>query len=174
MAYPDCIETLIGLRYCGADEPDSGYYINDLEGISLQFIAKLSDKEKETFAEVWEAVKKRVILKLPGEVMEEIRKCYQVKSLECVRELICEFIDEFHLPLMYRFGKELMIERLFSDTWNRWTQNRADGENSLMHYEAEFKTKLADWVRGIGIDPCERPLCFKCGGSAIHRGVMLP
>ncbi len=174
MAYPDCIHEIVGLRYCGAFTPSSELYLNDVEGISLEMLADLANEEMKTFAGVFDAVRTRIELKLPGEVMHEIGKCYQVKSLQCIKDIICEFSEDLSHAILYRYAVELMIELLHGSSWNRWVQTREEAQAALEHYQAEYLSALNIWVKGLAIEPCERSECFKCGGSGLHRGVQLP
>ena len=42
----DCLNNLIGVRgIAGYEDPDSGYYINDLEGITREQLENISDDE---------------------------------------------------------------------------------------------------------------------------------
>ena len=55
----DCLQDYIGLKQCSATEPESGYYINDLPGISTELAHRIADQEQLNFAGVWNSVQKR-------------------------------------------------------------------------------------------------------------------
>jgi len=164
----DCLDNFIGIPSCGAGEPDSGYYITDLEGISLQFIRDLTDAEKRTFLGVWEAINKRVAIKLGPLLMTEFRKCWKVKTMDCVEELFCAEKGEFIQGLLYLYGAELQLECIHGTTWNRWNQTAEEAQQKLEHYMQEFATALSIFVSTRDIDPCSDPSCFECGTA--HGG----
>ncbi len=165
----DCLDNFITLPNCGAEEPESGYFITDLEGLSLQFIADLSDSEKKTFTAVWNAIIKRAKLKLGPLLLSEFRKCWKVKTMDCVEELFCAEKGEFIQGLLYFFGAELMLECIHGNTWNRWNQSGEEAKEKLDHYLSEFATALSIFVSTRNIDPCEDPSCFECGTA--HGGM---
>lgn len=165
----ECLDNFIGIRNCGAEEPVSGYYVTDLEGISLQFIQDLTDEEKKTFLAVWAAIQKRVNLKLGPLLLSEFRKCWKVKSMDCVEELFCAEKGEFIQGLLYFYGAELMLECIHGSTWNRWNQTSDEAQEKLEHYTSEFATALKIFVSTRDIDPCANSECFECGSA--HGGM---
>lgn len=77
----DCLDNLIGLRYCGVAEPESDLYINDLPGISIKSIDKIANDEQVTFFEVWNQVQKRSANLLHTAVVNTLSTRYQLNRL---------------------------------------------------------------------------------------------
>lgn len=165
----DCLDNFIEVPSCGAADPESGFWITDLEGISLQFIMDLTDQEKKTFLQVWNTIKKRAALKLGPLLMSEFRKCWKVKSMDCVEALFCDQKGEFIQGLLYFYGAELMNECLYGTTWNRWNQTTEEAKEKQEYYIREFATALQIFVSTRDIDPCVDPECFECGTA--HGGM---
>lgn len=59
----DCLQDYIGLKQCSETEPESGYYLNDLPGISTELAHRIADQEQLNFAGVWNSVQKRAARK---------------------------------------------------------------------------------------------------------------
>lgn len=55
----ECLNNYIGLKNCGTEEPVSGYYVNDLQGISTELAHRIADSDQLNFAGVWASVQTR-------------------------------------------------------------------------------------------------------------------
>jgi hypothetical protein len=64
-----CLIDFIGIRGCGNTVPPSGLYLNELAGISIESIAKLSKPEQDTYLSVWADVQKRAVRKFNSRVI---------------------------------------------------------------------------------------------------------
>lgn len=77
----DCLTDYIGISGCRGSIPESGLYVNELPGISLQSIDKIADSEQQTYKNVWADVQKRAIRKLSADVTGAFGKRYKIKTL---------------------------------------------------------------------------------------------
>jgi hypothetical protein len=71
----DCLLDYIGLNYCGNEVvPPSGFYINDMEGVSLHNLDSLADDELDNYINVWNRVQRRTILEYKTMFMQQFNK----------------------------------------------------------------------------------------------------
>jgi len=78
----ECLRDYIGLRWCGnTTAPDSGFYINDLPGLSLRQIVGLTDEESATFSELWNTIQQRAELRFSTDVRAAMSSKYVVSSI---------------------------------------------------------------------------------------------
>jgi hypothetical protein len=77
----DCFKGYIGLRGCNSIEPASGMYINDLEGINLENIERISDGDQLTYVNVWRDVENRGLRKFTNLITAYFRTKYRIKKL---------------------------------------------------------------------------------------------
>lgn len=78
----DCLSGYIGLKYCGGDtSPPSSLYINTLEGIQLDLLAKLAEGEQKGFLDVWNDIETRALMRLSDDVRAEFSKRYKLKNI---------------------------------------------------------------------------------------------
>ncbi len=78
----ECLRDYIGLRWCGeTSAPPSGYYINDLPGLSLKQIISLTDEESATFAELWDTIQQRAELRFSDDVRSAMASRYKTSSI---------------------------------------------------------------------------------------------
>jgi hypothetical protein len=77
-----CLENYIGLRgLCNSTAPESGLYINDLPGISLKVLDKISNEEQVTFFETWKTIQRRTLQRLNTAVVNAMQKKYRLNKL---------------------------------------------------------------------------------------------
>lgn len=76
-----CLKDYIGFKWCKAEEPDSGLWINTLPGISLRSIDNLANEEQLTFLGVWNDVQDRAITKLNTFVQNHFAKRYKLNTV---------------------------------------------------------------------------------------------
>lgn len=78
----ECLRDYIGLRWCGnTATPASGYYINDLPGLSLKQIVSLTDEESATFASLWTTIQERAELRFSNDVRAAMSSRYVVNTI---------------------------------------------------------------------------------------------
>ena len=77
----DCLNNYIGIKGCTDPAPESGLYINDLEGISLESVDKVADDEQKTYLGVWADVQKRGLKKFSTKLINYFRTKYRIKKL---------------------------------------------------------------------------------------------
>jgi len=77
----DCLNNYIGIKGCTDPDPESGLYINDLEGISLESVDKLANSEQLTYLGVWAEVQKRGLKKFSTKLTNYFRTKYRIKKL---------------------------------------------------------------------------------------------
>ena len=77
----DCFIDFIGIKGCGNAIPPSGLYLNELAGISVESIAKLSKPEQDTYLDVWSDIQKRAVRKFNAQVIAMFAKRYRLKRL---------------------------------------------------------------------------------------------
>lgn len=64
-----CFIDYIGLRDCSQEEPESGFYINDMAGMSIKRLDKIADSEKKTYVGAWESIQKRSVLEMESRIL---------------------------------------------------------------------------------------------------------
>ena len=78
----ECLRDYIGLRWCGNTvTPPSGFYINDLPGLSLKQIVSLTDEESDTFSELWDTIQQRAELRFSNDVRTAMSSKYTVSTI---------------------------------------------------------------------------------------------
>lgn len=77
----DCLTDWIGIKWKGAEAPDSGLYINQLPGVSLKSIDDLANAEQVSFLGVWSDVQTRSLTRLKTEVTNYFSKRYQLRTI---------------------------------------------------------------------------------------------
>jgi len=78
-----CLSGYIGLKYCGeATSPQSSIYINSLQGINLDLLAKLSEGEQKGFLDVWADIEQRAIMRLSNDITGYLSKKYFLAQIQ--------------------------------------------------------------------------------------------
>jgi len=75
-----CFIDYIGLRHCTDVEPESGFYINDMAGVSLQRMDNISNQEKKSFVGVWEAIQRRAAFELEARILNKFTSYYKINK----------------------------------------------------------------------------------------------
>lgn len=78
----ECLKSYVGLQGCGASVPESGRYINELPGISLESIENLSNSEQITYSAVWNNVKERSVVKFRNKIISAFSKRYRKRTIQ--------------------------------------------------------------------------------------------
>jgi hypothetical protein len=76
----NCLKGHIGIKGTGAAAPESGIYINQLPGISLQNIQRTANSEQVTYAEVWSDVQDRAGRRIVTDLRNKLRSRYKIKT----------------------------------------------------------------------------------------------
>lgn len=152
----------IGLGYCTTGvytAPASGIYLNSLPGISIENIDKIADSEQVTYMGVWSDVQTFALAQFRMDVLNEMKKCWQL-STDCDYDaLICDNIEELTVAWKYLLGVTLIIFRLNSDRVNRWTTITRDHAKELQaFYQVEYEKALQQGVLLMDTDEC----CLQC------------
>ncbi len=78
-----CLSGYIGLKYCGElESPQSSIYINSLQGINLDLLAKLSEGEQKGFLDVWADIEQRAIMRLSNDIQGYLAKKYYLAQIQ--------------------------------------------------------------------------------------------
>jgi hypothetical protein len=77
----DCLTDYIGLVGCSDSEPESGLYINDLPGVTLESIAKIGNAEQETYLGTWNEIQKRGRKKFATRISAKLLERYKIRSI---------------------------------------------------------------------------------------------
>jgi hypothetical protein len=158
----DCFTGYIGLSNCVQGvytQPASGTYINALPGISLENIEKTADAEQVSYIGVWNDVQAFALAQFRMDVLNEMKKCWQLNKDCDYDALICDNIEELATAWKYLLGVTLMVFRLTSDRINRWTTIGRDEAKELQaFYQAKYDEALQQGVLLMDTDEC----CLTC------------
>lgn len=77
-----CLIDWIGIYGCDAPTGNSSVYINQLPGINLESLEKLSDDEQKTYLGVWSDIQARGVRKFFNLVQARMLKKYRMKALQ--------------------------------------------------------------------------------------------
>lgn len=77
----ECLRGYIGIKWKGAEVPDSGLYINQLPGISLKSIDSLANAEQIDFLGVWDDVETRSLKRLQTAITNYFGRKYQLVQI---------------------------------------------------------------------------------------------
>lgn len=76
-----CFESYIGVGLnCGSEISESGKYITDLPGVTLQNIDSIADKDQLTFNGVFKDVEKRAISRISKDILSFMKSQYNLKK----------------------------------------------------------------------------------------------
>lgn len=164
----DCLQNRIGISGCGST-PDAILLVNQLPGVTTDFINALINDDQETFLGLWEDIKLRVIKKFQILVKAQFNRCFTITDNSILECLVCENKELFDVALWYLHGTELMIECTSGDVFSQYNTIGYDKAEKLkIEFYGEFQAALNDAV--IGIDP-QKSTCFpdvvSCSGDAL-------
>lgn len=80
-AHMDCFIDYIGLRDCSQKEPESGFFINDMSGMSIKRLDNISDSERKNYVGVWERVQKRASIEMGSRILGRFMNNWRPKML---------------------------------------------------------------------------------------------
>jgi hypothetical protein len=88
-----------------------------------------------------------------------------------IDKFICENINLFKTALFWRIGVELMMERILSDRFNRFTTLTGEREDKLLaFYTAEYDKHADNSVKNLKIQ--EDNICFECKSTVSTRQLL--
>lgn len=77
----ECLRNYIGIYGCSGLVPDSGLYINQLSGISLESVDKLADADQITYLKVWDDIQTRGLRRFSTNVISYFKTKYRLSQL---------------------------------------------------------------------------------------------
>lgn len=161
-----CFINHIGILYCPGggvyDSPPSGIYINSLPGISIENTDKIADSEQVSYLGVWADVQAFALAQFRLDVMNEMKKCWQLNRDCDYDALICDNIEELTVAWWYLLGVSMMTFRITSDRINRWTTiGRNEAKELQAFYQTEYEKALQQGVLLMDTDEC----CLQCDSN---------
>lgn len=78
----NCLWDYIGIKGCGTQTPQSGMFINQLPGLTLERIDKIAEKEQINFVGVWNDVRTRAWIRLEKDLRLQLRTKYKLSSIK--------------------------------------------------------------------------------------------
>ncbi|MBX7227833.1 MAG: hypothetical protein K1X55_17490 [Chitinophagales bacterium] len=107
----NCLKDYVGVKWCGNTQmPLSGFFINQLPGISLESIEKTAEKEQKNFLGVWEDVQARAWLRLYKDVKVNLRKRHKLLTKMAPIDFNAELIDTIIAPEALYKGFVLQVD----------------------------------------------------------------
>jgi hypothetical protein len=146
-----CLKGYIGISPA-VGEVESGLYLTELSGITLNNLEKIAEKQDEQtdYEAVFADCEKRAILSFKAAVMARINDCYHICDSALVECLICEERERLAPALWYAIGAETMIERQGSDRLNRFTTiDRKKAVDLQRFFEERYDYELNNAVKSI-------------------------
>jgi hypothetical protein len=160
-----CFTDHIGLMYCAGGvytAPASGIYLNTLPGITIENIDKIASADQVTYLGIWRDVQAFALAQFRLDVMNEIKKCYDINPDCDYDAMICDNITELTTAWKYLLGVTLMIFRQTSDRINQWTTiKREEAKELQAFYQLKYEEALKQGVLLMDTEEC----CLTCAPS---------
>jgi hypothetical protein len=83
----NCLKDYIGILSYGSQEPLSGLFLNQLPGITMEVLDKISDKDQVNFTGVWKDVQMRAWLRLEKDFRAALRNRYRLSAVKASARL---------------------------------------------------------------------------------------
>lgn len=109
------------MRGCEDEEPESGLFINDLPGVTLESITKSASTDTVTYRAVIDEIERRVIKKFVTRISNKLKEKYRIKSIT----------ESFNL---LRYVNQTDNQTAADDNWRGFTIELAP--QSTNHYVA--------------------------------------
>lgn len=88
-----------------------------------------------------------------------------------IEKFVCENINLFKQPLLWRIGNEIIIERRYGNTVNCFTAMTPERAEELTEfYQNTYSEKLDNAIKGHKIN--EDPFCFNCKNTVTVKTVL--
>lgn len=78
----NCLIDYIGLKTCDVDTSPSGLFINQLPGVELKLLDKISDEEQADYLGVWNDVQTRASIRFKNDIRALFSKRYRLKQVK--------------------------------------------------------------------------------------------
>lgn len=148
----ECLTGLIGIRQCVDIEPESGLYVDDLPGITIEMIQAITKDDNESYLIEWGKIEKQAILTFRTRLLTEVNKCHQIKKMDTVDCLACENKEVLATSLWWLLGSSICTAALQSWNNSRFsTIERPVVEEVRDMYLAEFQNELHASVKAIDV-----------------------
>lgn len=161
---PDCLLGKVGIIGCGQTGSDTGININDLQGISLEFLSKIADAESPTWMAVFTAAEKAALQSITTRAYFLLKQCHKVTSKTCADDIICANEELYYEALRLQIGMKLMLERIYSQRWNKWTISKDEARKVYDDYKTHFEEELLIAVETS--DLTDYTDCIECAGGS--------
>lgn len=161
-----CLYDYIGLNDCNNsgvyEQPESGIYLNQLPGISIESIDKIANSEQVTYKRVWDSVQRMAAQQFKVDITSELSRCFRLET-ECDYEnLICINREILTQAWKYSLAIWLMHFRINSERLNKYTTVTLQQATELRSFfQSEYEISVKQSVQLMNIESCE--LC--CGGN---------
>ena len=115
----DCLIDFIGLDSCtNTTTPESGVYINSLEGIELKQIKDIADDDQQTFLQAWNDVQQRAMNRFNLDVTTMFSKRYKKRNLKELLDIGRNLdIQTTYAPSANYQGHTIELTRHFETQW---------------------------------------------------------
>jgi hypothetical protein len=168
----ECLLGSIGIKDCSTGIPESGLWLNELQGITLESIDKLVEQEQITYKKFIEELDVNASNRFSNFIHNKFRQCYQIKSKQCSDDLICANVEAFYVAYRYMMARELMNYRLFSEKWNRWSMSKDQCREMKDFFNEQLEEEALIAVQTIQVD--QSTDCFRSGGGSTQWITVLP
>lgn len=168
----ECLSGAIGVKGCSSDEPASGLWLNELQGITLESIDKLVENEQKTYVQFISELEVNSINRFSTLFFKKLKECHQIKSRACSDDLLCANVESLYSAFRFLMARELMNYRLFTTKWNKWSMSKDQCRELKDFYQEQLDEELAIAVNTIEIDHTGE--CFQHGGGPVQWVTVLP
>ena len=76
-----CFTGFIGVRGCSGVDSESGLFINNLPGVTLQSLDMVANSEQATFVNLFRDIELRAGMKLENDIVTYLKKRYKLKNI---------------------------------------------------------------------------------------------
>jgi hypothetical protein len=142
----------------------SGLYVNTLPGITLESFEDLADGEQRGWYTVWNDVQAEAEARFYLDIVNETRKCHEFNRKCDYEQLIEDNMALLANSWKFLLGVQLMTERLYSTSINRWTTvDREQARELRDSFQQEYAIALEQAVKAFDTEECDDEL--ECGGN---------
>jgi len=157
-----CLTDYIGLRGCGDIAPESGLYLDQLPGITIEGMDKIATSEQTTYKNVWRDVQDTAYKIFEREFFAALLNCYSINKKCDYTALLCNNKEIQSVAWQYLLASTLMWYRRYTTRLNFFTTVALDDAESLMQkYKDEYKSALKAAITMVDVSSCH----LHCGGD---------
>jgi len=158
----NCLIDYIGLVGCNEVTPDSGLYVNQLPGISIELMDNIATADQTTYKQIWKDAQELAWRYFTKAFFAELLKCYTVDKNCDYENLICINKEKLVDPWRYLCAYQLMFFRRYSNRLNYYTTiTLEDAEKLMLEFQKQFKSTLILSMQQIDVSTCH----LHCGGD---------